>query len=462
MTGQPTKSGQGMPSSFAPSGQHKLLDKLNGRRATPDSTSEAIASSDDEAGQEPSQSFQGQQPPRRQSWMMEPSQAGYHPRKDSFASATLSPITSHTSTSPAEANSGPWGPTPATMNRSHAASVGWAQPWNSNRQEPPSRLSEVLPSPSANSYYGHDGNVSQTSPGPRDFTSISQSQIPFAIPDHPTPKYYRSNSYSVGQLDPDSSALPTTAPASGIIGSRGRGPAPYPGLHHRPSRPSLLNEVSTDGGMLGKVKEVDDDDTAYTDMVAKSQQQSSDAKHIEFLYRENARLRQQHNANRMRPRASTGYGNLGNGYSLRDSVPEESSDFAVDDELNDVDGTAKRGFTRRMSEFDGGPFRQSFTLDGRPVVENRPLENVKKAIWSSSQAFNVGEQPQSRRHSFADVPTRQASVGSIGDQPLPQDHITMDDQHGETMNAGHLGSGMLAHMNHCKLQSNGQVSTHTH
>lgn len=33
-----------------------------------------------------------------------------------------------------------------------------------------------------------------------------------------------------------------------------------PVLHHRPSRPRMLSELASDGNVLGKVKDVDDDD----------------------------------------------------------------------------------------------------------------------------------------------------------------------------------------------------------
>lgn len=209
----------------------------------------------------------------------------------------------------------------------------------------------------------------------------------------------------------------------------------------------MLSEMSSDGGMLGKVKEVDDDDTEEIEAL-QGQHQSFEAKTIEMLTRENAMLRQQQQqlqANRMRPRASTGFGGLGNGYGLHDSVPEESSEYAVDvDDSNDItaDAAAKRAFGRRMSEFGSGPFRTSFSL------ENRPLENVKKAIWSSSLGFGgLGDIPQSRRHSFADIPTRQPSIGSIGDQVLTQEPGPLDIQHPQDYSSGQFETSMLAQTN---------------
>lgn len=451
--GQPNKSGQGnLPAGVAPNSQALLLDKLNIRRATPDSISEAVASSDEEADalrSDHSQTIQPHNHIRRASWLNDPSQAAIRPRKGSFPSASMSPTTSHPTTPSAEAGQSSWGPHSASSNimgRPHAGpgSFAWGTGiWSTDRKEPPARLAEVLPSPTTslppgNPFLGPDGMASQTSPAPRE--SGPSSQIPFAIPIHPTPKNYRSQSYSVGQLDPETPTSATMVTSPGVVGPRGRG-MPHPGLQHRPSRPSMLSEMSNDGGMLGKVKEVEDDDNDEAETM-QAPQQSAEAKTIEMLTRENAMLRQQQlHANRMRPRASTGFGN---GYGLHDPVPEESSDYAVDvDESNEVaDIAAKRAFGRRMSEFGSGPFRTSFSL------ENRPLETVKKAIWSSSLGFGgLSDGPQSRRHSFADVPIRQPSIGSIGDQVISQEPGTLESQHAQDFGAGQYEQAMLAQAN---------------
>lgn len=203
-------------------------------------------------------------------------------------------------------------------------------------------------------------------------------------------------------------------PPSSTLAGRAR-PVGPPGLQHRPSRPSMLSEMSNEGAMLGKVKEVEDDEESTSDSPQANQhQQSADAKTIEMLTRENAILRQQQYQNsRLRPRASTAatYG-LGNGYSVHDPVPEES-DYAVDelDEMNEgQDPAMKRAFVRRMSEY-AGSYRSPYN-----TAENRKLETVKRAIWQTSLGFGgLSDIPQSRRHSFADVPTRQPSISSMGE-----------------------------------------------
>ncbi|KAI8634123.1 hypothetical protein F5Y19DRAFT_200322 [Xylariaceae sp. FL1651] len=417
-----TKGGQSGIAALAPSNQSILLDKLNVRRSTPDS--EALASSDDEPDihrqDTPQAPLPPQRPVRRASWLNDTSQVTLpHPRKGSFASSSMSPTTSHPSTPSAEAGAGAWGSHPASsgaMGRGHQGppSFPWGTGiWTSERKEPPSRLTEVLPSPTSTvpgqSFFNSENSISQTSPTPRE--QGTSSQIPFAIPLHPTPKTYRSQSYSVGQLDPEST---TAIPSPSAMAGRAR-PLGHPGLQHRPSRPSMLSEMSNEGAMLGKVKEVEDDEESTSDSAQPSQQQqSADAKTIEMLTRENAILRQQqYQSSRLRPRASTAatYG-LGNGYSVHDPVPEES-DYAVDelDEMNDShDPATKRAFARRMSEYAAGSYRSPHPL------ENRKLENVKRAIWQSSLGFGgYPDIPQSRRHSFADVPTRQASISSMGE-----------------------------------------------
>lgn len=176
----------------------------------------------------------------------------------------------------------------------------------------------------------------------------------------------------------------------------------------------MLSEMANDGSMLGKVNEVenDDDDESASESLQGSFHQMSESKAIEMLARENAILRQQqYNNSRIRPRASTGASYLGNGY---ETVPEES-DYAVDelDEANEsVDALGRRNTGRRMSEYAAGAFRTPLGMDNRKA-ENLNLK--KAALWSSSPGFFGGDISQSRRHSFANMPTRQGSISSIAD-----------------------------------------------
>ncbi|KAK3488398.1 hypothetical protein B0T13DRAFT_406981 [Neurospora crassa] len=435
-TGKPAlqaKTGQGNFAPGMPSTQAILLDKLN-RGSTPDS--EALASSDDEVDplrqEPPPTSTQApKQPVRRASWLNDTSQPPPPPRqrKESFASTSMSPTTSHPSTPAVDSGVGAWGTHPAASavhGRSHAGpspfSTTWgAGIWTNERNNPPSRLAEVLPSPTSGIPPGSSGGsffdnaLAQQSVSSRD--TVPNPQIPFPIPLHPTPKTYRSQSYSVGQLDPETSLPPVAT--SAVLGGRSR-PLGHPGLQHRPSRPSMLSEMANDGSMLGKVNEDDDDDSTGS-LQGASQQQSAEAKAIESLMRENAILRQQnqYQSSRLRPRASTSsvFG-LGNAY-LQEAVPEES-DFAVDelDEANDGSDIGRRNLARRMSEFGVGPYRTPYMADHRKVDNT----NLKRALWQTSLGFGgLGDIPQSRRHSFADVPVRQNSIASIGEGIAPHE-----------------------------------------
>jgi hypothetical protein len=455
--GPTSKFGQGGLPSVASNSQAILLDKLNVRISTPDS--EALASSDEEAEahrqERPLPPVQPHKPVRRSSWLNDTSQSASRPRNSSFASNSMSPTTSHPSTPLAEAGVGAWGAHPAsataTLSRGQgsAPSFPWTTGiWNTEKKEMPSRLAEMLPSPtsshSANAAApfltnSSDAALHQSSAtGARD--PGANAQIPFAIPLHPTPKTYRSQSYSVGQLETDvSSPMQGGASNPAMVAIRSRAMPPS-GLQHRPSRPSMLSEMS-DGSMLGKVNEDEDDDDTSGSLQSSQLLQSAEAKKIELLTRENALLRhqqQQYQTARLRPRASTAAAYaLNNGYVMHDSVPEES-DYAIDevDEANSgLDATSRRTFGRRMSEFGTGP-----TPYRSPplTMENRSLENVKRALWQSSLGFGgLGDVSQSRRHSFADVqPTRQASISSSQEQLA----ATQDLSNQETPQAHEYGS----------------------
>ncbi|GFP58281.1 hypothetical protein ACSS6W_005479 [Trichoderma asperelloides] len=424
MSSGSAKNGSSSRLTQVPSNQSLLLEKVNARTSTPDS--EALASSEDEGDHRHETSQTLAQPPkpvRRASWLNDTSAPLSRPRKGSFASNSMSPTTSHPSTPSIETGAGTWGShsTSSTMGRTPGSNFHWGTGiWNTDRKDPPLRLSEVLPSPTStvppgagsNSFFGPDSSsLTPTSAAARE--PGTNSQIPFPIPLHPTPKTYRSQSYSAGQLDPEMS------PGTGMSSSTVIGRARYPALQHRPSRPSMLSEMSSDGTMLGKVKEVeDDDDENSSESLQGSFHQSAEAKAIEMLARENAMLRQQQQAqqqqqygSRIRQRGAPGSYH-GNGYPLREYVPEEA-DYAIDelDETNDGEGIGRRPTDRRMSEFGiSGPYRNPMGFDGRKEVPN-----LKKALWSSSPSYFANDLSQSRRHSFANMPTRQGSISSIAD-----------------------------------------------
>ena len=429
-----------------------LLEKSKAgiRRSTPDS--EAMASSDDEQDQHFHQAHlvMNQHAPktaRRASWLSDLHQVPQR-KVSSNGSMTFSPATtSYSPTTVIDQNSRTPSATSSvapTLGRIHSSSTSfpWGSTiWNGDAQKgPPSRLTEVLPSPtsmvtpSTTIFRGDDPLTSPTII--RD--TPSDSAIPFAIPLHPTPKTYRSQSYSVGQLDPDTvSAFPRGSmmqPASTNTNGRPRTGSSFVGLQHRPSRPSMLGDLSHDPSILGQLREVDDDDESSTGSEAGVHLSDTQARTIEQLAMENALLRkaaakQQH----MTRLKDSGF--LINRTSNLDSIKpndrtlhnytEDGADDQQEYDLNDIDPlNAGQAFdqnftsTRRFSEFHANSGNH---LSMTGTAENRKIESVKKGHWQSSLGFGgLSELPQSRRHSLADIPTRHGSISSVGE---PQQNL---------------------------------------
>ena len=416
-----------------------LLEKSKAgiRGSTPDS--EALVSSDDEQDHchrlQSINNTLGPKPTRRPSWLTEVQQAPQ--RKASLSgSGTFSPTSSHPETPPGDPTA--WGTTNvsstgSTIGRGHSNSTSfpWGSAiWNAESQKgPPLRLTEVLPSPTSLVTPGSAGVYSEEailSP-PLGRENTVDSAIPFAIPLHPTLKTYRSQSYSVGQLDPESTNLPSQNFGGHFVNGRSRNGASYAGLQHRPSRPSMLGEISHDASLLEQLREVDDDDESSNGSEAGIQLSATQARTIEQLAMENAMLRQaaadQIENARGRNRAITTNSSVKvprsatQGHQSMHETLLKDSDYALyeADELKANRSCNYEGVSERKPiEFLAKRHTQ-YSLSG--VAENRTLESVKKGQWQSSLGFGgLGELPQSRRHSFADVPTRQTSISSA-DEP---------------------------------------------
>ena len=431
---------------FPGGGASIFLDrsKAGFRGSTPDS--EALASSDDEQDHHlrlhPVTSNPGPKPVRRLSWLSEVQQVPN--RKASLGgNGTFAPASPNTTTSPNDQT--PWGGSTAsntgsTIGRGHAASTSfpWGNTiWNNDQQKgPPQRLTEVLPSPTsmvppgASSLYAEEPLHSP----PLSQENVADSAIPFAIPLQPTLKTYRSQSYSVGQLDPESTSLPPNNYASYSAYGRSRNGAPYAGLQHRPSRPSMLGDLSHDPPLLEQLREVDDDDESFNGSETGLQLSAQETK-IQELALENARLRQaaaeRSESAKIRGRVATSV--TGNAPHISAQVySQRSRDHTAEDidyalyDFEDAEIPKPYKYEnlngRRSSEYATKSNAQ-YAVSGIP--ENRTLESVKKGHWQSSLGFGgVGEPPQSRRHSFADIPTRQNSIGSTGDSQ--NDHSAGD------------------------------------
>lgn len=383
-----------------------LLEKANPglRRSTPDS--EALASDDDETEQtrvtQQTLTSKVAKAPRRTSWLNE--MPPPHRRTSNTMSGTYSPSTSHPTTPSTEQVSWISNPSPGISSGAAWNTPGpysWGSVWSDNRKDPPARLQEVLPSPTTMKeqmkFSADDPAFQQPA------RAIGESAIPFSIPLQPTPKTYRSQSYSVGQLDTGAVIPPTTGTASPVESQRSRFGIPSSGLQRRSSRQGILHDT----GGLEQVKEGDDDEESRQERDLKAEMQ---ARMISKLERENAELRQAAQERDRTAAVSTSF----TAPSLRNtiinrSVPEES-DLAIDDG-EDFQHTGASPLR---------PGDQSSVFSERQLVhelDNRASENSRKAHWQTSLGFGpVVEPPQSRRHSFADVPTRHGSFSSTGEK----------------------------------------------
>ncbi|RSL54254.1 hypothetical protein CEP54_010007 [Fusarium duplospermum] len=104
---------------------------------------------------------------------------------------------------------------------------------------PSSPTSTIPPGTTSNPLFTSD---IQTFPEQQD--PEPKSQTPFAIPLHSTPKTYRSQSESVGQVDLETTDVRSANPV----------------LQPPPSRPSMPSELANDGNVPGKATDVEDDD----------------------------------------------------------------------------------------------------------------------------------------------------------------------------------------------------------
>ncbi|OQE39166.1 hypothetical protein PENCOP_c007G03673 [Penicillium coprophilum] len=418
------------------------------RRSTPDS--DALASSDDD-GDHGAQAHNiipptTRPPVRRTSWLNEVPLSAQ--RKHSLPGGHLSSAPSNP-TSPAS-DQAPWG---TTTSPGLAGSFNWNQtggstfPWGTgtgiwnteSRKEPPSRLAEMIPSPTMTNP-PPASNMPDEMLSPITRTISGESAIPFSIPLQPTLKTYRSQSYSVGQMDPDFLSLAASkgsaAPAAQYPGSRSRGPGQMSAVQPRASRPSMLGELGHDTAMLGRVREDDDGDESLNGSESEMSYSASQARQIEQLARENALLRQAAAAgqmdNRYRERAGSA-ASIGGGahalHRIRGGVPE--GDLVGEDpgELRDITGyNSMRGNPRRrFSEHLSHP-EQQFSSFTSPL-ENRALDNVRKAHWQTSLGFGgMSDMPQSRRHSFAEIPMRHGSIGPVDSHSSATPRATMGDR----------------------------------
>ncbi|KAI9680195.1 MAG: hypothetical protein M1829_001432 [Trizodia sp. TS-e1964] len=431
------------------------MARMNIRHATPDS--EALASSDDELDNQQTipdslshashtgnstshnvtqtndQRSVPTKPVRRSSWLNDlplPTLSGQ--RKGSFVIASSLASSTAPMTSLSADAAGTWATANAANNSSGPALsrqfpgtaplFSQGNIWNNEARgkELPSRLTEVLPSPTSvisPAFNSHFADKDETTAMPQSRDHIGVPNIPFPIPLHPTPKTYRSQSYSVGQTDPESNGGLSHALPSTHFGARVMPNQPS-GLQHRPSRPSLLNEESK-GSVLGKLREVDGDDESNES----SSQQGVNMREYDSLsmdaMRRNPQLRYSPLdastlGGRARIRAAS---TAAIPFSAFNTVLAEDEEYAIDeaDDVNELQGFPHNTHTaRRFSDFSSPvPDNMPLPAFSATSLENRKLESIKKGHWTSSLGFGgVEEGSQSRRHSFANVRARNESLDS--------------------------------------------------
>lgn len=422
-----------------------LLEKANPglRRATPDS--DALASSDDEVEARPPSSNMPNpsmtKPKRRTSWLTEIPSSQTRKPSVTMSGASHSPSGSHPTTPSVD-----HGVRIGTNSPGMAGTGGWSHqspgnPWagamwnNEARKEPPSRMQEVIHSPTAvnspTATFLHEDF--QSPPGSRG--DNGKTGINFAFPLNPTPKTYRSQSYSVGQLEPDPKTVAAAqghhAPNASL---RGRSSTQYSGLHHRNSRPSVLGELGHDTSILGRVREDESDNEVSAIAGRPEPQHGRQQQSYDSLVAENMKLRQQAIRGRTlsTTSATSSFSNPAGQYHttpLRGAVPEES-DTAIE-ELEEQNGLSRAyGYSRTGRRFSEQTLGLETMAASSAQQENRSIENGRRAQWQTSLGFgSVPELPQSRRHSFAEVPTRHGSIGSA-------------DEHGPASEVQHA-SGLL-------------------
>ncbi|KAL9080193.1 MAG: hypothetical protein Q9157_000975 [Trypethelium eluteriae] len=217
------------------------------RNATPDS--DALASSDDENDQlQPIHSIpqpNNQRYGRRASWFGDPQPL---PRKVSFTATTGSqpPTPSSEQTGWIAATAG-----------TRPSTSGGSFPWGTNiwsqegKKDPPARLTEIIPPKTTSA--GSNRRASGVQPRPSFGEDAHNSAFPFSIPLHPTPKTYRSMSYSVGQMDDEEDVTPGGSSLSQANASTYSNPAGQYSLTRHPSRPS--NELLRGPSGLAQLQE---------------------------------------------------------------------------------------------------------------------------------------------------------------------------------------------------------------
>lgn len=395
----------------SPSSTHSIADRARFaamRESTPDS--DALASDEDENHDQKQYSalpaIQNQQNPRAQrrtSWLSE-IQSGF-PRRPSLVTST-----SHTSQSVVQLpDPTPW-PMGAALGRvsSNPTPSAWSSGglWAANdlRKDSTARHLDIA-SPiqaAANTFSASLPSDDRLHSAIGSTKVAANSAIPFSIPLHPTPKSYRSQSYSVGQAEADAAqaaAQPRAVAAStGSQQSRQR-TAPQQSLWNRPTRPSMLSEVRPNSNMSALREESDDmlDD------------------HINNL-----------NALHLASEPDVDY-------STQHLGGPSSNPYAAHSASNDNLHSTDNARYEALDRFNGSPHTGAYWYSASHAGQS--ADDAKRSHWQTSLGFGeLSEAAQGRRHSLAQVPTRSVSLTSASSRaratnvhsPAHNDRISQD------------------------------------
>jgi hypothetical protein len=330
--------------------------KLQMRRPTPDS--DALASSDEDrdhvpparpvanavypGGRRPSSGWLQDIPMNRKFSLPSVSFAGSQPTTPSFDTTVTRPPTT-------------------------TSSFPWNTPSFAPANQPGSHLKNAIPSPTS----AHQpGLVSPEQEEPINLLLNQQNSVR---------KTVRSQSYSVGQGDVDSSLLHHNTRTRTSV-------------RHRPSKPSLLSESTH---RLGHLHEVDSDDIESSNGSEQGVRLPADY-HERERQREQTLLRQvaEQNARARNRATSTGSPNSNPARKTTQYTRTpimSQSDYAIE-ELDDGQlDSPKLGITRRFSEH--------VAVLGR----NGEPELIASPSWTTGNVQPLGLDALSRRHSFAHV-----------------------------------------------------------
>ncbi|EWC47610.1 hypothetical protein DRE_03230 [Drechslerella stenobrocha 248] len=374
-------------------------------RKTPES--EALASSDEEQDQAASYFPPGLKNPKLESISTMSSRRPSYAAEFSNRNRNLDAQNGHDAllsesnpSSPLADLSG-WPPSKGQQERKASINLTWSAGsiWNqgSARKNPTKGLvGSILTTNGPGSLYSNTDSLQS----PTSLLPGSSSDLSIPIPPNPQPRNYRSMSFSVGQRELEEQARPRLSPPAHHTLSR------LSGLHHRPSRPSLLSEEHyANGSPLRSVFEAPDQIEERMEESALENMMSAQA-----IYASHSR---QYDSLRFRNRTMSGASSSARTITASTGRPvdpnnsERLEDFenALADD-DDVDALAATGFFGHNRGFDSSNQGRRFSEAPRSTnfPENQRLELLKKQHWQNVGVPFGGEDDlgsQSRRHSFA-------------------------------------------------------------